>query len=743
LVKNPTGARMNRFITLVLFFISASLITAQNPPDVQWSKTFSGTGMDWGYYAHQTSDGGYVFTTRVDYGSFNFDAKLIKTNQLGETLWSKTYGSSYIDETYMVKQTADGGYALCGVSTAFGNAGEAWLIRTDNLGNVIWSNGYHPALSGSTSWDYFYDFIENSDGSFTTIGFSYQEGYEWQAWIAKISSTGTMIWSKPFGDIYWDRLYSIQAAADGGFLAVGDTHVQYGDTTAHDGWLVKFNSNGDTLWTKTFGGSQIDLFKFINKTSDGGFIITGEREPVWAMGFYGWIVKTDANGNPVWNKIYTKGGLYGIQECSDGFISAGTTHSVSNGNEGWVMKTDLNGNLIWNKLISETSLDEVITSINKTADGGYILGGRTNSNSDQGSGWLVKLESDQPVSNTNFSENFDGVTPPALPQGWSGVVKVLPANTIAEVKTFLHGSPPSSPNAIFLMNGLNGSNGQLDANAFVALVSPMVTVPGDGGTFSFYALGGNPIKVGTMTDPADTNTFTLIQEFPLSFDFVQYTVHISGAGNKYIVLKHGNTSGVSPLFIDNVSFTAIVPVEMTSFTASVINNGVILNWRTATEVNNRMFEVQRRKDDQEFSVIGIVNGSGTTSEPRNYSFNDNNIEAGEYIYRLRQIDFDGTYSYSNPVNAIITNPESYTLDQNYPNPFNPSTTIKYQIPESGFVTLKIYDLLGNEITSLVSENQTRGNYEVKFDAGSLSSGIYIYQVRVNNFTATRKMSLIK
>jgi len=187
-----------------------------------------------------------------------------------------------------------------------------------------------------------------------------------------------------------------------------------------------------------------------------------------------------------------------------------------------------------------------------------------------------------------------------------------------------------------------------------------------------------------------------------------------------------------------------IPVELTSFAATVNNKGsVVLNWSTATELNNQMFEIERRSKNVQYATIGFVNGFGTTTEPQEYSYIDNTVGTGTYIYRLKQVDFGGQYEYSEEIEVEVIGPLTFALEQNYPNPFNPTTTIKYQIPELSFVTLKIYDVLGREVTTLVNEEKLIGNYEVNFNAASLQSGVYFYRLQANNFTQIRKMILLK
>ncbi len=197
-----------------------------------------------------------------------------------------------------------------------------------------------------------------------------------------------------------------------------------------------------------------------------------------------------------------------------------------------------------------------------------------------------------------------------------------------------------------------------------------------------------------------------------------------------------------------------VPVELISFTTEVNDNFVTLFWQTATETNNSGFEIERKKSEvrsqeSEWKRIGFVEGKGTTTEMQNYSFTDK-PEAGIYKYRLKQIDYDGTIAYSSEIEAEVKVPNVFSLEQNYPNPFNPSTVIRYQLPVSSDVTLKVYDILGKEVVTLVDEYKPAGKYEVEFNALSsfrlvrnLTSGTYFYQLQAGSFIETKKMSLLK
>jgi photosystem II stability/assembly factor-like uncharacterized protein len=192
----------------------------------------------------------------------------------------------------------------------------------------------------------------------------------------------------------------------------------------------------------------------------------------------------------------------------------------------------------------------------------------------------------------------------------------------------------------------------------------------------------------------------------------------------------------------------IIPVELTSLTANVDENIVNLFWTTGTETNNRGFEIERQAGIKQYAVnnwdkIGFVEGKGTTTETQFYSFIDQGLTPGSYLYRLKQIDFDGIYEYSDAIELEVLPPDNLILNQNYPNPFNPETVISWQLPLAGKVTLIIYDVLGKKVAMLIDEDQQSGRYEINFDAEGLPNGIYLCRLRTGIGEKVIKLLLLK
>ncbi|MFC2103322.1 YCF48-related protein [Bacteroidota bacterium] len=214
-------------------------------------------------------------------------------------------------------------------------------------------------------------------------------------------------------------------------------------------------------------------------------------------------------------------------------------------------------------------------------------------------------------------------------------------------------------------------------------------------------------------------------------------IYMTDAGNAWIV---GN-SGVILKYTEPGN----VPVELNNFTAEINGNDVNLNWQTATELNNYGFDVERKQAVSEvWNKISFIPGRGTTTEISSYSYIENDLNPGKYNYRIKQIDLDGSFKYYSLNKTVkIASVLSFELDQNYPNPFNPTTIISFTILTRSVVSLKVYDVLGNEVKRLINETKDEGYYEIEFSADELSSGIYFYKLKAGSFTQTRKMILLR
>ena len=232
--------------------------------------------------------------------------------------------------------------------------------------------------------------------------------------------------------------------------------------------------------------------------------------------------------------------------------------------------------------------------------------------------------------------------------------------------------------------------------------------------------------------------------------WTRYAISLSGfAGqNIYIAFKHRNTDGNGFNMDDVMAGQNIVPVELVSFVANTNGNAVELSWSTSTETNNYGFEIERKVAGSEYSKVAFINGNGTSTNAHSYSFRDEGLALGTYTYRLKQLDFDGRYEYSQAIEADVVAPAEYSLGQNWPNPFNPATTISFALKADAKVTLRLFDAIGKEVKTLVDGNLAGGQHRVNVTTDGLSSGIYLYTIEAvgidgSKFTATKKMMLMK
>ena len=236
--------------------------------------------------------------------------------------------------------------------------------------------------------------------------------------------------------------------------------------------------------------------------------------------------------------------------------------------------------------------------------------------------------------------------------------------------------------------------------------------------------------------------------------FIANTLNCSFDSARTLARSKGSENGLWNFYngfgeiMPELIFANPLPVELTSFTAKVIGKIALLNWQTSTEINNYGFEVERsvisnKVRNLSWTKIGFINGFGNSYSLKNYSYEDKNVNPGKYSYRLKQIDNDGQFEYSKTIEVDLTAPAKFVLRQNYPNPFNSGTTICFNLIEAIHVNLTLFNILGQEIITLVNEFKEIGAHTINFDASDLNSGVYIYTLRVNGFSASQKMLLLK
>ena len=456
------------------------------------------------------------------------------------------------------------------------------------------------------------------------------------------------------------------------------------------GTILK-TTNGGTDWISQSSGTINNLYEVFFINQDTG----------WTVGQNGTILKS------------TDGGINWVSQISgtNGYL---TSVQFTDPDNGWIAGSNVlkttDGGLNWIPLGIGGSLNTVFFLDQNT---GWLVGDQSiYKTTDGGNNWVYQNGGDYLILNSVqfIDQNF----------GWAGGNYPI---------------PPPPPGAILVTT--NGGTNWINPNSYNGLAFTSIYFT-DQHTGWAVALG--MYSPGTIHKTTDGGLNWNLQ-YTANYAFT--SVFFTNPNIGWVVASNG---------IILKTINGGVPVELISFTAEVDNNVVTLFWQTATETNNSGFEILRstQNDNKGWERVEFVEGKGTTTDIQSYSFTDK-PEAGKYIYRLKQIDFDGTFAYSSEIEVEVKAPNVFSLEQNYPNPFNPTTKIKYTIPaspksspkERTLITMKIYDILGNEVATLVNEEQAPGVYEVEFEGTGLPSGVYFYQLMAGSFIETKKMVLMK
>ncbi|HKR06336.1 MAG TPA: T9SS type A sorting domain-containing protein [Bacteroidia bacterium] len=369
---------MKKQLPILAFLLIASI---DSSAQITFQKIYGGAVYDIGYSVQQTTDGGYVIVgTTNSFGAGNYDIYLLKTDAYGNLQWSKTFGgagydgSAVLSDPYSVQQTNDGGYVITGHTDSFGAGGiDVYLLRTDANGNLLWSKTF-----GGTLNDYGAEVRQTTDGGYVIAGRTRSFGNGWYAYLVKTDAIGNLTWTKAFGGTFGGFMgFDVQQTADGGYILTG---AQTTDSIGYrDVSLVKTDSAGNLLWLKTFGGIYSEEGHSIQQTADGGYVIGGLTNSFGSGGWDVYLLRTDSAGSLLWSKTF--GGAlydwgYSVQlTAGGGIMIAGTSESFGGGYyDYYLLKTDDSGNLIWSRTFGSTTSDFGCFA-RQTTDGGYVLAG--------------------------------------------------------------------------------------------------------------------------------------------------------------------------------------------------------------------------------------------------------------------------------------------------------------------------------------------------------------------------------
>jgi len=682
----------------------------------------------------------------------------------GSTGWISCLGDEnnfYPDTTFIFK-TTDGGLnweslsftSLNGegihlYSIEFVDEKTGWAAGGSGIGGFGWNFKIINTTDGGESW-YLQDCATNTNTAYVNnrqteasegkggirdllftdnrTGYAVGGVNTWEQIVLK-TTDGGINWNKVSFSMEDFDLYALHINSNGKGLAVGGAGTILKSFDQGQNWIRSFSGSG------MLSGDDIESIAFVD--SKIGYA-AGYRD-TWQSG--GVILKT-TNGGRSWftNSNYRNG--MGFESIS--FVNENTGWVLSE-YDGILSTTDGGINWNWNYL---PLIGSSVVFLNEQV--GLIGGDKIYKSYDGGINWTEKsnYQSNSVYfidENTGWSCGNSGTILLTTDGGENWIPKVSGTNAaLRSVKFYnnLLGICVGDNGVIVLtydggeswVSKPNGINADLRSAAFAD--DKNIWITGENGTLISTTDAGDYWTTNYSLTSKDLNTVFFIDQN-------------SGwiGGNDGTIFKY--------------DYESVVPVELVSFTAEALNGMILLNWQTASEVNNAGFEIERNtplnplsRGDAEgrgvWEKIGFVNGVGTTSDLQSYTYTDENLIPGKYRYRLKQIDLDGSFEYSNEIEVVIATPEEFILEQNYPNPFNPSTSIQYAITNSQHVQLKVYDILGNEIATLVDEYRDAGAYQVEFNSDNLptgrqglASGTYFYRLQTGSFVVTKKMVLLR
>ena len=371
----------------LLIFISFYIFLAYaQSPDTAWTKTYHRGSDDDCKWIEETSDSGFVMIGLSHFSGNSWsDILLIKTNELGDILWTHTYGDSIIgQEVFCVKEDFDGGFVIAGIKHLTSTLRKAWIIKTDSIGDTLWTY-----MFGGTTGAEAQSISCTSDSGYIITGKKYDPGEFANVFLLKLDQNGEFEWVRTFGGGGYEEGYLVQQTSDGGYL-VGGSIIELG---GFDFYLIKTNSLGIAEWSNTYGGEQNDHCTSALQTNDGGYLMFGESDSYIANSSLA--IKTNSSGDSLWSKVFKRSnGDYGYsveQTTDNGFIFGGYTNNPGMLDDYWFIRTDNTGDTLWMKSVGYGGTQRGYC-VHQTIDGGYILAGTSSHSIPNGRDfYVVKL----------------------------------------------------------------------------------------------------------------------------------------------------------------------------------------------------------------------------------------------------------------------------------------------------------------------------------------------------------------
>jgi hypothetical protein len=545
---------------------------------------------------------------------------------------------------------------------------------------------------------------QTMDGGYIIAGYtrSYGAMSGRNVWLVKTDASGNEEWNNAFGGDNDEEAYSVLQTSDGGYVFTGYTE-SFG-MGLNDVLLIKSDSSGTSQWIRTFGGAQDDEGYCLDHTTDGGFIIAGVTSSSGAGSRDVWLIKTDSTGNEEWNRTlggFSSDGARSVQQTSDGgYILTGWTLSYGPGFPGnaWLVKTDSAGNVEWDQVFGGDDVDRGY-SIQQTADGGYILTGYTSS---FGAGLddmlLIKTDAS---GNAEWNKTFGGTG-----RDYGNVVR-------------------QTADGGYIITGYTLSFGAGGDDLW------LVKTDSAGNEEWNNTYGGSASDVGYDVQQTQDGGY-IITGHTLSYG--------AGLHDVYLIRLAPQTMPIFTITPDSLWFGNVAVGDTALDSVIVHNTGEADLTISSITSSNVLFSIS--------PTAGTIAPDSTAIFHVQFSANDPGSQNGVLLFHNNGLTSpDSVIVHAEVITGITGEggkiPGQYALYQNYPNPFNPTTTIKFNLPKASQVTLKVFNTLGEEVATLVSERLSAGSYSCEWDSSNLASGIYPYRLQAGDYVETKKMIILK
>lgn len=741
------------------------LVKTDGAGDTVWNKTYGGPEGEGCFAVQQTPDGGFILAGMT--GSFGeeqagpSDAWVVKTDANGDSLWSKLYGGPQSDGFYAVQLAADGGYVFAGFTDSYGKGSrDFWLVKTDANGDTSWTKTY-----GAGGFDECHAMVRTGDGGYALAGTT--ESFrlrDQNFYLIKVDGNGESVWTTPngngkvYGTAQDDACYALAQSLDGGFALAGSTVNS--NTQHEDFWLVRTTANGDSMWAHSYGTNSREVCYALQATQDSSYVLAGASDGLGSGLWDFWMMKADPRGNTVYRRTF--GGperevCFGMAKTADGgFALGGYTRSFGAAYEDfWQVKTG--GDV----LITPPDNFTLITPSNDTtyANNQYSFRFRWHvaANHDDYDTVSYRLFiSDTLTFDTAYTDTSDALRDTTI--NWTRmVVANIPHYWKVQAMDMGGWTTWSTETRTFRVLGTAPSPFDLAFPADSAMIPDSFSI-----RLRWFK--------ATDPDPSDTRTYTVFLSRDSTFaTFDTMSVTDSSALWTRLIVANQRTfwkvratdrHGLVTWSNQTWSFTIVAHapdpfalLEPADSARIPDNASVIFKWRKSTDADSA-------HRDSVLYVIYVSTDSLTTFDTL-YVLQDTSVHwvkplpPQRYWWKVKAFDRHGLYTWSDlwtfvrfphePVQQPPqgTGPTVFNVYQNYPNPFNSTTLIVFDLPNAGWVRVKVFNILGREVETLVNQYMAAGSWRTSFDATDMPSGLYILRVEAPGVTQMKKMMLLK